>query len=127
MDGSLLTTDNLFPILSIDQVGSISTRTWIPPATAVNPNLDSHTWRISPLDKLCSSISWMLNVRDYDDYHGYHYRAAQAWQILITAAKMHQTMTYDDLSTVMNWSSAHFVTMSSTLYCLPVRGMACLG
>jgi hypothetical protein len=48
-------------------------------------------------------------VRYYGDYHGYHHRAAQAWQILVTAAQTQQTMTYEDLSNAMNWSSAHFV------------------
>lgn len=53
-------------------------------------------------------------MKYYDDYHGWHHRAAQAWQILVTAAKTRQTMSYEDLSNAMNFSSAHF--MSHPLY-----------
>ena len=53
-------------------------------------------------------------MKYYDEFHGWHHRAAQAWQILVTAAKTRQTMSYEDLSNAMNFSSAHF--MSHVLY-----------
>jgi hypothetical protein len=53
-------------------------------------------------------------MKYYDDYHGRHHRAVQAWQILVTVAKIRQTMSYEDLSKAMNLNGTPF--MSDPLY-----------
>ncbi len=44
-----------------------------------------------------------------DDSDNIYLRAGQAWQILVTQAKIGQVMNYAELSAEMNWSDHHHV------------------
>lgn len=64
-------------------------------------------------------------IEYFGDNQGRQYRGVQAWQILVGAAYHRQTLTYDEMSEIMDYGSPATWSTRSILYSVTARITTC--